>query len=425
MIGLGAWIIPAGTGALVLAAVWSASAARGSLTTTTRHPSPVFLAVFAIAATVIVAAVVEARRLVRVASILRTVVGASGGAVAWIAISNALDPQSERPWPSPEWPLLCLSVLLLAPALSLAVTAFHEAGHAAAGKLVGLRVDTIVVGPFVLRRMNGRLRWRPPRGAWVVGGFVRGSRDGRVPCWWRNVVFAAGGPIADAALLTAAVWLDRRIQATAATGSPWHLSAALVTAAVGAMAALHLLSFISGSTDVRIIRQALQTRYGPFDVPHPTQAAVPDGPIAGLDETAAVWSLRRGFAFRDANAVCAYRDRIAALATSKQREMDSDDALLEASYATARLGEPERAAELLSVAIDRGIVSQARRERARGAIHLASGDLGRAHESAITGLASMALDGGDLQFDREMLLELREASTGADTAAAWLAWEKF
>ena len=84
--------------------------------------------------------------------------------------------------------------VVLAVFLALAV---HEGGHALAGRLRGMRLAMLVVGPVhIQREADGRLRWRLNRMLSLAGGAVS-SVPGTTEGLRRAVLaFAAAGPVA-------------------------------------------------------------------------------------------------------------------------------------------------------------------------------------------------------------------------------------
>ena len=94
-----------------------------------------------------------------------------------------------------------LNFLLLLPAIYLA-TAIHEAGHLAAGKVVGFRADGILLGGIRFSRSGDRWRFKFMPSL-IFGGAVRpGSKTGK-PSRAHFALMIAGGPIASL-LLTGA-----------------------------------------------------------------------------------------------------------------------------------------------------------------------------------------------------------------------------
>lgn len=111
---------------------------------------------------------------------------------------------------------LATSLLLLPVHLVL-----HELGHLCAGWLVGLRFESLGLGPVVARRLGGRLVWEW-RGAGLhpgVDGWASVSPGGRGPARWRRAVFIAGGPLGNFATAALAAGLRSALTGPAGTAA--------------------------------------------------------------------------------------------------------------------------------------------------------------------------------------------------------------
>lgn len=128
------------------------------------------------------------------------------------------------------WLLACLWLQLL----------IHEAGHAIAGLLRGMRLIALGLGPLRLERVLEGWRWRWSRGIAGIGGFAMLSpAPGRTPCRRDTAIYAAGGAAANL-LAAAAVWYSARD-----LGDPVRF-ASMVFACTGvAFGAINLLPFRS------------------------------------------------------------------------------------------------------------------------------------------------------------------------------------
>lgn len=83
---------------------------------------------------------------------------------------------------------------------------FHELGHYVAARLVSLEPSRVLVGPAELSRSPGGWKLTLSREWWsIFGGWVQVHKDGEELPPRTRLVFAAGGPVATAALLLATV----------------------------------------------------------------------------------------------------------------------------------------------------------------------------------------------------------------------------
>jgi len=94
----------------------------------------------------------------------------------------------------PDWSWPRANGLLLIPALYI-VIAFHELGHLIAGKLAGLDIGGISVGPFLFTKSGRNWVFRFDRHRWLGGFFQPLSPDVDLPIN-RYALCVAGGPIA-------------------------------------------------------------------------------------------------------------------------------------------------------------------------------------------------------------------------------------
>ena len=88
---------------------------------------------------------------------------------------------------------MIIAFLAIAVFLALAV---HEVGHALGGRLRGMRLGMLIVGPVHIQRAaDGRLRWRLNRRLSLAGGVVSCVPQGADGLRRAMLSFAAGGPI--------------------------------------------------------------------------------------------------------------------------------------------------------------------------------------------------------------------------------------
>ena len=178
------------------------------------------------------------------------------GAVAFLAFF-LLDLLSDRA----PGPALTRNQLTLLVALSLltvyAILALHELGHLAASWIVGLRFQSLTVGPFTLSRTHAelRLRWNP--NLRLFRGVLRFEAAADEPPTRRLAFVLAAGPLASilAGLAAALLALSGRAPpldaASAASSLMAHRLLALLASgsmAVG-LANLIPLRFAGGSSD--------------------------------------------------------------------------------------------------------------------------------------------------------------------------------
>jgi Zn-dependent protease len=110
--------------------------------------------------------------------------------------------------------------LLLSVALVLVLSAFHEMGHAVAGRIAGLRFRSLTVGPFSLVRRVKRLRLLPNR-RWIrfAGCVEHDLKPGQTRR--EDLAFSAlGGPAANL-LLASSIFASGTTSATLGDLAVW------------------------------------------------------------------------------------------------------------------------------------------------------------------------------------------------------------
>ena len=86
-----------------------------------------------------------------------------------------------------------IAFMVVAGFLALAV---HELGHAIGGRLRGMRLGMLIVGPVhIQREPDGRLSWRLNRKLSLAGGVVSSVPGSTRGLRWAMLSFAAGGPV--------------------------------------------------------------------------------------------------------------------------------------------------------------------------------------------------------------------------------------
>ena len=86
-----------------------------------------------------------------------------------------------------------IAFVVVAAFLALAV---HEIGHAIGGRLHGMRLGTLIVGPaHIQREPDGRLGWRLNRRLSLAGGVVSSVPGSTQGLRRAMLSFAAGGPV--------------------------------------------------------------------------------------------------------------------------------------------------------------------------------------------------------------------------------------
>ncbi|MDE0472988.1 MAG: M50 family metallopeptidase [Gammaproteobacteria bacterium] len=113
-----------------------------------------------------------------------------------------------------------IAFVIVAGFLALAV---HEVGHAIGGRIHGMRLGMLIVGPLhIQRESDGRLRWRLNRRLSLAGGVVS-SVPGRTEGLRRAMLsFAAGGPVTSivVGVLVFAIYLLTDLGDTGAAQGP-------------------------------------------------------------------------------------------------------------------------------------------------------------------------------------------------------------
>lgn len=151
-----------------------------------------------------------------------------GALMAFAALASGLSMMVRGPGALPG----AFAVAILASWVHLAA---HELGHAAAARLVGFRLWAVVVGPLsIARDLRGTLRVQ--RGVFAPVGWVRALARDLENLTARIRWFAAGGPLANLALLVAGFWLP----------DVFGLPMALIATTMGIAALFAMFEGVSG-----------------------------------------------------------------------------------------------------------------------------------------------------------------------------------
>lgn len=114
----------------------------------------------------------------------------------------------------------------------LLTTAVHELGHLLAGKLVGLRLHLLIIGPLQTTRENGRLRFSRHKSAAIFNGMTKSLPQDNKNLPHRLLIFTLGGPLASLfqAALAAALFFRWAADVHFTNTYAWVVESAAITA---------------------------------------------------------------------------------------------------------------------------------------------------------------------------------------------------
>lgn len=301
--------------------------------------------------------------------------------------------------------------------------AVHELGHAAAGRMVGVRPLVVAVGPVVWTAgaKSSRLRWS--RWTSFANGFVLVDHRRSCPTWRQQLIVLLGGPVASAGCCASGVML---VHMTWDSGAP---ALRAVAVGFGGMLALEgalqvVATVRMTSSDGRNMRHAVRTRHGAAAARqwlHPRAWPVPASPVEDLEFDQVMTGLYGAIARGDARAASVMRDRLVECVATLPPQIHGD-VLTEAAFATALLDGAEEARPLLERAKRQGVRSPVLTARAEAAIALRQGSTHMALRAVERGLDHYGEDPRDTFWERDWLHELaRQAEGRVSDFTAWFA----
>ncbi|MEJ2748103.1 MAG: hypothetical protein P8183_09380, partial [Anaerolineae bacterium] len=119
----------------------------------------------------------------------------------------------------------------------LLTTAVHELGHLLAGKLVGLRLHLLIIGPLRVVRENGRLRVSLQKSVAIFNGMTKSLPEDARNLPHRLLAYTLGGPLASLlqAVLAAALFVRWAADVHFTNNNAWVVESAAITAVYAAI----------------------------------------------------------------------------------------------------------------------------------------------------------------------------------------------
>jgi hypothetical protein len=196
---------------------------------------------------------------------------AAGLALGYLAGQLSPKDPSEHLRMAPAYKAFLLAMLI---PIAIFVIAWHEAGHAVAGILVGFDFRMYVVGPFLWEKTEGYWRFRWNKNLNVAGGLVLCLPKNNQALKTNFVWYAASGPLASLLLALLAGLAFYALPPVTAIQSQGVLLARTMVGAVGAIssmifivtiAPLYMGGFYSdGARILRLLRGGDKARFDMF-----------------------------------------------------------------------------------------------------------------------------------------------------------------